>query len=562
MDLSANMFYKVKFSVAVKDKSEDLLWKIVLHIMNWQTNKWNKGGNTILTDDIHVWTAIKNGGRIITRSNIVYIESECFTGSQETASKWACKITETPPPKRRIAPRTWITEIGFERDEGEDSAIFSCVLSYEDRAGFIGPYQKEPGPSVPRLIKNIVQDKSLITHAGADPVPGKPERLYVGDWPTFLARIENEARVLPYIYISPRIVDGDPQATELLIDPDVLAEVVFGNALVFYSRDIGFTSEAQYMNPEYACYNGAVKVYQPSAKDALRHHFIGAQQIEEYGSNEIIGYLRRAFSQNIHFYDSFFRIEQCRKIRENHLKNIQASEQLARLTAKLDRVKVDANEKVGKIEEEALAMLQQEEQNRLAAEKDRDEYEKENERLRTRVHSLETKVDQMTSATMENEELRRSVESRMLFSRQPNTVDTVVQYFEEVFSDKIVFSDDAKKSLKYCRIETDTLWEVLFQLSTVMWSLYTSGSGDIYKRFTEKTGIHCASGEGKMTRKDPKLMQQFETKLGKENIDIEPHITYGKKGQSIHFGYSAIRKKVVVGHCGEHLEIYSTQKRK
>ena len=562
MDLSANMFYKVKFSVAAKDKSDDLLWKLVLHIMNWQTGKWNKNGRTILTENIYSWTSIKNGGRIITESNIVYVESECFFGNQEKAQKWACKITETPPPERRVAPRTWITELGYERDEGDGSAIFSCVISYEDRAGFIGPYQEEPEPSVPRLIKNIVQDESLIVSSGTDSILGKPERLQVGDWPTFLARIENEERVLPYIYISPRIVDGNPQATELLIDPDVLAEVVYGNALVFYSRDIGFTSEVQYMNPEYACYNGAVKVYQPGAKDALRHHFIGAQQIEEYGSNEIIGYLRRAFSQNIHFYDSFFRIEQCRRIRENHLKNVQASEQLARLTAKLDRVKVDANEKVGKIEEEALAMLQQEEQNRLAAEKDRDEYEKENERLRTRVHSLETKVDQMTSATMENEALRRSVESRMLFSRQPNTVDTVVQYFEEVFSDKIVFSDDAKKSLKYCKLEVDTLWEVLFQLSTVMWSLYTSGSGDIYKRFTEKTGIHCASGEGKMTRKDPKLMQQFETKLGKENIDIEPHITYGKKGQSIHFGYSAIRKKVVVGHCGEHLEIYSTQKRK
>lgn len=562
MDLSANMFYKVKFSVAAKDKSDDLLWKIVLHIMNWQTTKWNKKGKTILTDNLHAWSDIKNGSRILTKSNIVYIESDCFWEGQETVTKWACKITETPPLERRVAPRTWITEIGFEREKGNDSAVFSCVLSYEDRAGFIGPYQKVPEPSVPRLIKSIVQDNSLIVSSGIDSVSGKPERLYVGDWPAFLDRIENEERSLPYIYISPRVVDVEPLTTELLIDPNALAEVVYGNALVFYSNDIGFTQEAIYMNPEYACYNGAIKVYQPGASKSFRNHFIGAQQIEECGSDEIIGYLRRAFSQNVHFYDSFFRIEECRRIKENYLTNTRFSQQFARITALVNQVKFDANAKVGQIEEEALTMLQQEEQSRLAAEKDRDEYKNENTKLRSKVYSLETQVAQMTSAAMENEDLRRSVEARMLFSQKPDTVESVVHYFEEVFSDKIVFSDDAKKSLKYCILETDILWEVLFQLSTVMWSLYTSGSGDICSTFTEITGISCASGEGKMTRRDHNLMKQFETTLGKERIDIEKHITYGKKGQSIHFGYSPVLKRIVIGHCGEHLDIASTPKRR
>jgi hypothetical protein len=65
-----------------------------------------------------------------------------------------------------------------------------------------------------------------------------------------------------------------------------------------------------------------------------------------------------------------------------------------------------------------------------------------------------------------------------------------------------------------------------------------------------------------MTRKDKELMKQFATVYDGEVIDTEPHITFPKLAQSIHFGYSDKEGKIVVGHCGEHLNIYSTQKRK
>ena len=55
-------------------------------------------------------------------------------------------------------------------------------------------------------------------------------------------------------------------------------------------------------------------------------------------------------------------------------------------------------------------------------------------------------------------------------------------------------------------------------------------------------------------------MKQFKTELNGESIDIEAHITYPKQRQSIHFGYSEKLNKLVIGHCGEHLDNYSTRK--
>ena len=93
MDLSAQMFYKVKFSIAAKEPSSDLLWKIVRHVKKWQTKKWNKKGcEAILPVASSIWTSIKNGGRIITDSKIVYIESEFFSPDSGNTQLWACRI--------------------------------------------------------------------------------------------------------------------------------------------------------------------------------------------------------------------------------------------------------------------------------------------------------------------------------------------------------------------------------------------------------------------------------------------------------------------------------------
>ena len=96
-----------------------------------------------------------------------------------------------------------------------------------------------------------------------------------------------------------------------------------------------------------------------------------------------------------------------------------------------------------------------------------------------------------------------------------------------------------------------------------MWDLMQSDScPDPYKEFRSRTGIDASRGEGRMTRKDSKLMEQFKTHYDGRVIDIEPHITYGRESQSVHFGFDAETGKIIIGHCGEHLDIYSTQKRK
>ena len=136
-----------------------------------------------------------------------------------------------------------------------------------------------------------------------------------GRFQIFWGTLEPENR-LYYIYISPYVDGRDEEAhCKYYVDPHKLAEKMFGNALVFYADDMDFTEEMRYMSPDYACYGGALRVYQPNTTEAARHRYMSRDDLVLLGEETVIKSLIRAFAQNVKFYESFLRMEQCQKLR-------------------------------------------------------------------------------------------------------------------------------------------------------------------------------------------------------------------------------------------------------
>ncbi len=545
-DLNSTMFYKVKFSISPADPKEDLLWLVVRHIQRWQVQKCRKRGLT-LTANARTWTDFKRGGRIRAKDGSVYFTSERFRPGGG-AQYWACRIVEDIPQRKDMAARRWITEIGYEQDKA-GTAVFSCVVSYSDRAGFIGPYQEEPKPSIPNLILNIVDDPALRASFGPDELERVPQKLSAGEWPEFCRRMMNPERQLPYILVSPQVINRAEKTVAFLVDYEGMAKRLFGNAVVFFFDDPDFSQEMAYMNEQYACYGGAVRVYQPGAQEPSRHRYLSADNIEEYGSGNVQEFLVRAFAQNVDFYDTFFCIEECSRKKDEFAREKRWAELREAHKAQLSQVEDD------------LFRLAEEEAEQAQREQARaDGLDKELKEERRKTRGLEAQVEQMRAAAEENGGLRRALDGRNEIGSMPQTVDDVAAYFNRMFGDKLVFLEDAFRSLKDCTIDPAELWDDLFALANTMRELYKSGQGDIYKAFKERTGITVKRGEGAETRKDKALMRQYERTVNGEEISIEAHITYAKQGQSIHFGYSRKLQKVVIGHCGEHLDNYITPK--
>ena len=555
-DLRANLFYKVKFTIAAKDDTVDLLWNLIWHIKEWQTKKWNRIEHGLLSTDNLAWTKLKSGGQLLSSDQkTVHIRSEaCMPDGDVSKMYWACQIIENRSAEAGYAPRQWVTEIGFEPVEN-GKATFSCVIAYSDRAGFIGLCEPAPGLSVPNLIRRLLSDKRIACINGMDSVSMKPQMLNPEDWVGFWERLQDKRRTLPYIYVSP----GEPEEVEsqLSAEAEKLAIAAGGNALVFYATDRNIEASISACCPDgFGCYHGTVRIYAPELRpddpaNAIKHRYLSAGYIRKNGANSVAQIIRRAFAQDVSFYESFFRIEDCREMRASILRKKRLEELNHRHMQDLERA-----------EAEHMGLAMEEEQKRLIAEDNYELLKLEMEDLRNENYRLSQENASYRPMFQRVAELERAGSARMENRTYPDSPMKILCYFEREFGDRLSFTDEAKKTVKDCTIPEADLWNDLFALATEMWDLRFHGSGDIFAEFRSRTGIDASRGEGKMTRRDSKLMKQFTVDYNGETIDIEAHITFPKLSQSIHFGFSEQTQKVVIGSCGEHMEIYSTRKHK
>lgn len=553
-DLNATMFYKAKFHIAAIEENLDLLWRIVLHIREWMNSKWNASWE-VVPCDCGCWTKLKYGGRIFStdEKKSVYIESECFQPEETEEQYWACRISEKRPQACGVAPRQWVTEIGFEQKD-KSSAVLSIVTTYSDQPKFFGPCESAPTATLPCIVRNILEDRSLECTVGMDTPIATPTPLYSGDWPRFWKRLTHKNRELPYIYIS---AHHSSETAGFLISPRMFANAVCGNALVFYPHSPEFTNEMNRFCPEnYACFGGAIRIYMPQLditkkSDPFQHRYFGAKKIMEYGSEQIIDIFHRALAQDVNFYESFLRIDNCRRLKDEYFRHQRLLEIQETHKSEMDTLK-----------SQSLDVALEEEQKRLKAEEKVALLEMEIEDLKQENFSLSAQVGSFHGASMKQSRKEPAVTNRLEIKMLPQNAESVVDYFAKMFGDRIAFTHGAVKSLKNCTIDPSELWETLYCLATTMHDLLEAGTPQPYAEFRAVTGINCARGEGRMTRKNKSLMQQFETVYKGETVNIEPHITFPRQSQSIHFGFSANEHKIIVGHCGEHLEIYSTAKRR
>jgi len=565
-DLYSTLFYKISFTIETKNSQVDLLGKVISHIKTWMTNKHNSYGKINLPTEEKKWTPIKTGGTVT--GNNVRIESEFFENPEmDSMPFWACEIIEVFQKGINVAPRTWTTEIGLEPIE-KGKSVFSCIISYSDRPGFIGKCDERPYPSIPKIIKFFLKDEELLCYNGMDKLTTEPQIILSGHWLEFWEKLNNSNRMLPYIYISPQSYIREGESV-LLIKPQELATATGGNAIVYFADDPEVTEEMNYCCPEeYMCYGGAIRIYYPNLNtdipgDDRKHRYLGRRYICENGETSIIQMIHRAIAQDAHSSDQLFRMRDCKAKKEEYARKkrlevltIQHSEEIA----ERERTHENQIKSVQENEECALSLALEAEKKQLEAEDFAASIEADNKKLREENYNLKVANESYISMAKENADLKKVCDNRLTTKSYPKTPREIVQYFDAVFGDKIAFSDDAMGSLKGCIIPFDKLWEALFALSTIMQDLYVHGGVNIFQEFRTKSGIDVSSGEGTMTRQNKKLMRQFKTEYHGETIDIEPHITYSKIKQSIHFGFSEKDRKVVVGWCGEHKDNYTTRK--
>ena len=158
--------------------------------------------------------------------------------------------------------------------------------------------------------------------------------------------------------------------------------------------------------------------------------------------------------------------------------------------------------------------------------------------------------------------LEEALSSRKQFSRMEKPED-VLLYFRIIYKDRLLFTENAVRSLKTCTLSTAELWSWLYAMAETMYGLFQDGEAGIEKKFKEKTGIECGRGEGSNTHKDNKLMKQYVTVYKGKEINTEMHLKSKDRLQSLHFGLYAQEKTrlLIIDHIGAHLDNSTTRKK-
>ncbi len=593
-DLNLITFFKASFEIKANQDEVDIPWEIVCSIRTWLTDKYKEGSRynpyekALISSSNQEWTNFKNGSTLSSleenvNQTIVYCRSQAFQIERTNTIYWACLITESPKPERDVAQRQWLTSIVYRGTISEGH--FDLVTSYRDRGGFIGHYEKEPEDiTVPRPIRLLLSRRKLSCHSAGIPMSASPRELKIGEGKKFRSLVFNPVRDLPLIYISSRKQEGrETDIGELLLSPEEVNNSVMGNAFVYFSRSLEFSEEAEYLlGKRYECKGGNAIVYFPMAENEnednkLRFRIISAQDIEEKygvkdGKKEILTILRKAFAQNSDFYKHILDYDTCSlmRSRENQQSKISEKEDdLQKLRARIAEMKNATEDDKKKLFD--LADEEGKKYDRLSSEysalfNDYEKQEKEIEELKIKLYTSEQQVDQLKkkNAGALDENFKLLLQN---LQNLPNNCQDIAKVIKAMFPNRIAFTEKGEESLKECVTEPALLWKLLFGMATTFFDLLHKNPVNAAKDFTHLLGggFEYGRGEGSMTRRDSVLMRQYKDIYQGIEIDIETHFKKGNKdsdSRSLRVYYAWVQEKdiIVVGHCGKHLENYTTQK--
>jgi hypothetical protein len=468
-------------------------------------------------------------------------------------------------PCREVTARQWRVDIGVTLLS--DRLRFSAATSYWLLSEYIGPEPEQPVPTAPSVVRSLLKGRGWSCMAGTERLSEKPRLIRVGDGQLLYRRLADPVRGCPVLVVTCSQADTKP-----VLDVGSLARTLAGSAVVYVADSPDVEEEWEYFLPRgFRCQNGMARVYQPhvdfaSEWDAKRHRYFSEEQIKDHTEAQVRemivrGITRRASAIGHSEMTSIEDVESRRRdIRLRELRRIA------------DDKSKDEYIKLLEEDNSALRAAEDDLKSRLSATAAHvEDLQDKVEELDEQKRRLEYKLQAATSSRQAAEEAARGAErqSRALstLKRLPTSVKEVAEIMQQLFPSELVFTSRGLRSTEdRDRGMVEDAWECLYALATVLHPLLFDAPDrniDLERVFKEKTGLDLGMSEGRSTKRDKKFMKLRQDVFEGRAIDIVPHVKIGNKEPRllrIHFFIDDEKKRLVIGHCGGHLDNFSTRR--
>lgn len=538
---------------------DDLVWEIV----GWIRGKEGPSANLKAPWALRQGSWKKPDGRAS-----VEIDSIWDLPEGPSPSAWALRYSHQD---NDFPARRWTIDIGVATVAPGHWRL-SMTVGNSLHSSFMG---QEPGRlpvTAPRLLTTLAKSERWHLTGGSLALLATPTVLDVGKANILRNAIASPKRCCALIYVSRERASG-----EVLVDPVRLASSIVGSGTVFVASSSEIDEELEYLIPfEFRAPNGMVRVYAPGAnlsdgRQSFRHRFFTRQQIQRLGAEEVEQQIARSLVRRSGWTRLVTPISSIDDVRS------QRREQ--RL--------VELQKKGGaESERELLALFEQAnqelttqnrvlEQARLASEQRLEDLEDQIEGLNDSVRTLEYERDFLRNDATEAKRRASALEAAATAARSiaklPTTLAEVMSLITRLHPDTIAFTDEAIASARSAAIDDlpkglEVAWAHLRAAATVLPRLAFEESvsaGQLPSRFLTESGCEMSMTEGTSTKADSRLVNSRLVTFDGKKWDITPHIKYGSKAPKllrIHFALDRERGRIIVGHCGDHLETAGTRR--
>lgn len=453
-----------------------------------------------------------------------------LSGAQGAA--WAVEADELDGEFSR---RRWHTRIGLA-PAGDGGCILNVQVSHYAVNGFFG-YQRNPLPSVPRVVRDILANGKLDVRIGASRV--SVEEIYL-DADTlkrdFMSSLTDRARCLPIV-----LMTTDDDGKTPVWDATELASKLVGMATVYVidMRDGALVQAFRDLLPDrtpagrYRIGRSAVMVYRPgidlSGEESLSACTLFTRhRIERYaagGRDGFINVLMQGLGRGI----DGLRAENAR-LRAD----AEAWEEIA---TDQERSYSDATAKV-------------------------DELTRTVQRLEGEKRALERKAAQC-AAPSDDDGAARVAECLQSI---PRDLTDLLKLARSIWPERIVVLPEAMDSAKSYDGNLAEEWDIVRSTATALYGLLFEDDGcegQVADEFQRRTGYELTLSESSATRARADLMKMRERSYGGRTVDISAHI----KGRSqkntfrLHFYIDRENELIVIGHAGCHMKTAGSHRR-
>lgn len=465
-------------------------------------------------------------------------------------SHWGLEVIH---PDSDFSSRLWSVEITLTQNKAGSVRFVSIVKNWI-REGYIGKVLPLPNFTTPKYLKKIIGNNKLICKRGGTRILNIPTSVTEENYVELIDEIKRLDRYLPLIVIS-RSKFND---TKYCVNHKEIQKKILGNANIYLLESKNVASLVNdALGKDYSCLWGTMRIYMPKV-DLTKHYlskfhryYIPNIQEEKIVEEVAVGlsrncktFLPREILSIQHVLHEIQRskIEGLRKSKDSLTKEQdgwidELSSELAKNETLLQQLEIQS-ESIESIEQEKQAM-------------------------QAEIDSLKHQLNKSKGSSASDIKLINFLKK---MERIPSNLEDVVNLICRVYSDRIRFTKEGLKSAKrykYSKKIAPDSWRLLRAMAVNLHPMFFSDQPqNIEQKFNDETKFELSMKEGRQTNKDSSFLKLRKIKYKGREIDITPHVKFGTRGPKllrVYFCPDEESQLLIVGHCGGHLENFSTK---